>query len=66
MFLALSAIGVAIAYAGFAGTKQYTFLGILGIAIIIISTICGIILNLGLKNGRKNVEKIILHISDKR
>lgn len=34
-------------------------MSILGIAILIISTIVVIILNLGLKNGRKNVEKML-------
>ncbi len=55
----ISIIGVAITYAGFSGTEKNIFMSILGIAILIISTIVVIILNLGLKNGRKNVEKML-------
>ena len=44
--LGVSVIGVAI-------------MGVLGIIVMIISTIIAIILNLGLINGRKNVDKIL-------
>lgn len=57
--LAISAIGVAVSYAGFSGDDRRLFLCILGIVLIVISTISAIILNLGLKNGRRNVEKIL-------
>lgn len=57
--LAASIIGVAVTYAGFAGMEQNVFFSILGITIIIISTVSAIVLNLGLKNGRRNVEKIL-------
>lgn len=57
--LAISAVGVAITYASFAGTERKLFLGIFGILVIIIGVICALILNLGLKNGRRNVEKIL-------
>lgn len=57
--LAISAVGVAITYASFAGTESKLFLGIFGILVIIIGIICALILNLGLKNGRRNVEKIL-------
>ena len=57
--IGISVIGVAVTYAGFAGAEKNIFMSILGIIILIISTIVAIILNLGLKNGRKNVEKIL-------
>lgn len=57
--LAISAIGVALVYGGFAGAGQNLFLGICGIIFMVIGAVCAIILNLGLKNGRKNVEKIL-------
>lgn len=56
--LILSAAGVAIAYNGLAGGRNL-ILGILGIILIVVGALCAIILNLGLKNGRRNVEKII-------
>lgn len=57
--LAVSAIGVALVYGGFAGTAQNLFLGILGIVSMVIGVVCAIALNLGLKNGRRNVGKIL-------
>lgn len=57
--LAVSAIGVALVYGGFAGAGQNLFLGISGIACMVIGTACAIVLNLGLKNGRSNVKKIL-------
>ena len=57
--IALSTIGIALAYAGAAGHSQNIFLSILGIIIIIVGIICALILNLGLKNGRRNVGKIL-------
>ena len=61
--LAISAIGVVLIYTGFSGDEKNLFLGILGIVLLIISTSSAIILNLGLRNGRRNVEKI-LHVLD--
>lgn len=61
--LALSAIGVAIAYYGMAGGMQNLLLGILGIALMVVGSCSAVVLNLGLKNGRRNVGKI-LHILD--
>lgn len=57
--IAFSTIGVAVTYAGIAGQNQNIFLGISGILLMILSAGCAIILNLGLKNGRRNVEKIL-------
>ena len=59
--LAISTIGVAGAYAGL---TRHTFLGVLGILFIIAGLAGAVVFNLGLKNGRRNVEKI-LNILDK-
>lgn len=63
--MAIATLGVAVAYAGFAGKDLRLFFGIAGIALILSGTVSAIILNLGLRNGRKNVEKII-NILDER
>lgn len=63
--IAFSTIGVAVTYAGLAGQSRHIFLGILGIVIILVSMLAALLLNLGLRNGRKNVEKI-LNIVDKK
>lgn len=55
----VSAIGVAIAYAGISGTPSHLFSGILGIFLALTGFILAAIMNLGLKNGKRNVEKII-------
>ncbi|MDE5910541.1 MAG: hypothetical protein K2H52_17700 [Lachnospiraceae bacterium] len=59
----VSTIGVAIAYAGIAGTPSYIFLGILGIFLTLAGAVLAVVTNLGLRNGRRNVEKMI-HIID--
>ena len=55
----ISAIGVAVAYAGIAGSPSRPFLGILGILLTFVGAAAAVIMNLGLKNGRRNVEKMI-------
>lgn len=57
--ISFSAIGVAAVYAGIAGTSRISFLSILGVIIIFLGAGSALVLNLGLKNGRRNVEKII-------
>lgn len=59
----VSTIGVAIAYAGIAGTPSHFFLGILGIFLTLTGAAAAVVTNLGLKNGRRNVEKMI-HVMD--
>lgn len=54
-----SAIGVGMTYAGFFGAQRNLFLGIPGIAVVLLGISCAVVLNLGLKNGRRNVEKIL-------
>lgn len=60
----VSTIGVAIAYAGIAGTPSHLFLGILGIFLILAGAGAAVVTNLGLKNGKRNVEKIIQVIDE--
>lgn len=57
--IAFSAIGVALTYAGMAGDSRHLFLGIPGIIFIIAGTAAAFLLNLGLRNGRRNVERIL-------
>lgn len=55
----VSSLGVAASYAGMAGTSRNLFLGIFGVIIIIAGSGCALILNLGIKNGRRNVKKML-------
>lgn len=57
--LFISALGVAFAYAGFAGMQRKLFLAIPGILLILAGFGSAAVFNLGLKNGRRNVEKIL-------
>ncbi|MBC5742237.1 hypothetical protein FMM74_001230 [Lachnospiraceae bacterium MD308] len=57
--IALSTLGVALTYAGMAGNSRNLFLGIPGVIIILAGLISALILNLGLKNGRRNVKKML-------
>ena len=58
-FMVLSAVGVAIAYMGFAGSGHRMFVGIAGIALIFVGLIPAIICNMAIRAGRENVEKIL-------
>ena len=60
----VSTIGIAVAYAGIAGNPSHLFLGVLGIFLTLAGAGAAIVTNLGLKNGRRNVEKMI-HVIDK-
>ena len=57
--LALSAIGVAFTYAGFAGETENLYFGIFGIFLIFAGAGSAAIFNLGIRNGKRNVEKIL-------
>lgn len=54
-----STIGVAMTYAGLAGASRSLLLGIPGVIIILAGFGCAMILNLGIKNGKRNVEKML-------
>lgn len=55
----ISAIGVALSYAGFDAADQMIWLGVTGIVFIIFGFVGAAILNLGIKNGRQNVNRIL-------
>ncbi len=57
--LGISAVGVAAVYTGLFGETRNLLLGIPGIAAILAGLICAIVLNLGIRNGRRNVGKIL-------
>ncbi|MCI9536455.1 MAG: hypothetical protein HFG53_16935 [Lachnospiraceae bacterium] len=57
--LALSAVGVAFLYAGIGGQKENIFFSILGISLLFAGVGSAAVLNLGLRNGKRNVEKIL-------
>ena len=65
MAIGISAIGVPLVYAGFGVEANILGLGILGICLIVIGFICAAILNLGIRNGRRNVGKILLILEEK-
>ncbi|MBD5532157.1 MAG: hypothetical protein HDQ98_08155 [Lachnospiraceae bacterium] len=64
--IVLSAVGVAIAYGGFAGTPSHLFLGILGIFLTVAGFAAAAVFGLGLKNGRRNVEKMLCVLGGSR
>ena len=57
--MAISTLGVAAAYAGLAGIVQSPFLGISGVVVTVAAAAAALVINLGLKNGRRNVEKML-------
>lgn len=65
MAIGLSAIGAAGTYVGFWGNRSIPVLGGTGIALALTGLAGAMILNLGLKNGRRNVNKILAAL-DKR
>ena len=61
--IAISALGVGLLYAGLSGMDRNLFFIIPGITIMVIGVISALVLNLGLKNGRRNVQAILNAIS---
>ena len=55
----LSSIGVVIAYYGLTGSGAKFAFGIFGILFTVICFIACILINLGIRNGRKNVTHIL-------
>lgn len=55
----VSATGVALAYYGLSSTPSHLFPSILGIFLSVMGFAAAAVFNLGLKNGRRNVEKMI-------
>lgn len=60
--IAFSTLGVAITYAAMAAADRNLVLGILGVIIIVLGIGSALVLNLGLKNGRRNIEKMLNQI----
>lgn len=57
--LAVSAVGIASFYTGCTGQRWNLFFDICGLLLLLIGAGSAAVFNLGLKNGRRNVEKII-------
>ena len=57
----LSSIGIVLAYWGLAVQSKmpFTILGVVGIIITIISVILCVVIGLGIKRGKENIDKII-------
>lgn len=62
--IVVSTVGVALAYAGFSVTPSHLFLGIPGIFLTIVGFAAAAVFNLGLKNGRRNVERMLGVLAD--
>lgn len=62
--LVISTLGAAALYAGMSGAEHRLFLGIPGGLLMAVGLAAALILNLGLKNGRRNVE-YMLNLLDK-
>lgn len=55
----LSAIGIVLTFMGFGRNNINIIYGITGILIILTGSVLAVILNLGIRNGKANVEKIL-------
>lgn len=58
-FIGFSTIGLVITYYGIQGSGVRFAFGIFGIITIIVCILAAIIINMGIKNGKLNVEKIL-------
>lgn len=57
----ISSIGIVLAYWGLAVQSKmpFTILGVVGIMITVVSVILCVVIGLGMKRGKENVDKII-------
>lgn len=55
----MAAIGVLFLYRGFSGDGINFISSVIGISLVIIGTVLAVIFNIGIHNGRNNVEKIL-------
>ena len=57
----ISSIGIVLAYWGLAVQSRmpFTILGVVGIIITVVSVILCVVIGLGMKRGKENVDKII-------
>ena len=60
-FIIISSIGIVLAYWGLAVQSKmpFTILGVVGIIITVVSVILCVVIGLGMKRGKENVDKII-------
>lgn len=59
MVLGLSAVGAAVTYLGFVNQTQSLLMKITGIILLLLGFLGAAVLNLGIKNGKNNVNKIL-------
>ena len=55
----IASVGILLAYIGFTASPPNLFCGIAGIVITLAGALCAVTLNVGIHNGRENVEKIL-------
>ena len=59
MALLVSAIGIAVAFMGFGRESINILCGASGILMVLAGSVMAVIFNLGVRNGRANVERIL-------
>lgn len=57
--IGLSTAGAGVIYFGFASQPQHIVVGFIGILLTVISLLCALIINYGMRNGQRNVRKIL-------
>ena len=55
----VSTVGAAAAYWGFSLAGGYTAVGVIGTVAAVLSLICALLINYGMRNGQRNVQKIL-------
>lgn len=57
--LVLSSVGVVLAWWGFTGQGYRTGVGAAGALVTLLCMIAAVVINLGVKNGKRNVDKML-------
>ncbi len=60
----ISTFGIALVCFSFLGSTNYTTIGIIGTVCTFLSILAAILINLGIKRGTKNVEKILIAVEN--
>lgn len=55
----VASVGVLLAYLGFTASPLHLFCGIVGIVLILLGAFAAVTFNVGIHNGRQNVERIL-------
>ena len=55
----ISAIGIALTYTGFVSHPVNVFAAVSGIMLLILSALSAMVMTIGIRSGRMNVEKIL-------